>query len=330
MIAHDYRVDYNAIKDAIKFPEEEPTKKKNNAAVVQRKQPFLHNGMTAYRIDANDPLVTIHKRRYAHGAYIVFPRIRNPNNMDAAMASIHRKKEMYIVDICEKSCQAEDDDDDAQGPTSINTSTNVFTADHFSFVVNPGAPSASRLRFHRTEYVPVTAETGRSLRIDSPLPLEFPLDSLQSRLSQEMLTRYKRWVCDIFKRLSDPNNDDDHHHPASSSIGGGLSSRSRHLHRPLSIKSFDELWYRLPIARMLVFAVPTPTLSTDDVPTHDVTVFVQSRASPPKGIMQHARCFRMASSSVIHRVKLEAKIAKAFSGVQWSEMSRTKALTIDG
>lgn len=314
MVVHEYRANYPVIKYQSSSSSEGP------------ERPFLHKGMLARRLASDDPLVLEHPEKYRYGAYVVFSKVQNMDNQDAAWNAIRRKKELYIVDICKKNGVADLTSSESDPPTTM------YTADHFSFIVSPNDPPHTKLRFHRTEYVPFTATTGRCLRVQSHLPLEFPMDSLVAKLSHEMRVKYDPlWVKGIFARGLVPMADSATAATPSSSDGG--AARRRSLNRPMRIKTFDQLWYRLPIAHMLVFAVPTVRDDEDGdtdflaTETYDVTVYVRSRSmEAQRGIrMQHARWFRIASNQVNNQVnnqgQLERSIAKAFSGIQWSDLT---------
>ncbi len=281
VVCNEYIPDYQAIK---------------YHSSTGQQQVFKHRGMTARRLDPDDPLVISQHPRYQHGAYVVFPR----NNTTTEEEQAKRRKALYIVDLTRHFLV-----DDV-----INESRTFFTADHFSFIVNDNDKTGNKLHLHRTEYRPKTFEKGNVDHTPGHIPLEFPLErpeDLHSRLG--FLAFKTRWVYSILKR---PEGLPSLQSSPSSTGGAGRRRRSRRHNR--QVASFDDIFINLPVDRLLVFGIPRLGPGSN---TMDVTVFVRRRA-PHMSRGQNDICFafEMETANVADEFRLRQRIAQAFIGVQ--------------
>jgi hypothetical protein len=260
-------------------------------------QPFFHRGMTARVLSKDDPLMSMPTFRL--GAFIVYPN--EDEKPDA-------KKQLFIV-----------------SPEEHRSKKNepFFTADHFSFVVNPSAVVGKRLNFHKTEYIPDKLADGFGLASHSfiPLPNLFDLpDSVEGLVQsglfgEDIPKEYADLYHSIFTR----------HLVSQSSMNGGGGSKRRKRGAAASRvrkasgrneRTFDDLWRELPIHSILVFGL----VREDDAKIATVTVFVTDRFNYSNGPQQSASVFMMPSNLLDNDDEVQVRIAKVLSSLRWDVM----------
>ncbi len=290
---HEYIPDYHAIK----------YHSKNGT-----KQKFKHQGMQARRLTADDPLVVSQPTKYQHGAFVVFARTEAPEEEERAK----RGKNLYIVDLARHTVL-----DEGTGKTRT-----FYTADHFSLLADQHDASETKLHLHRTKYTPQTFSRGIVNRIAGHLPLEFPLanhEDLRKRLG--MLTLQSPWVYSILTRV-----ECQYHHNSQIQDGGTRGRHRRNARRRGRVATFDDIFVKLPVARLSVFAIPRPGSSSQ----YDVTVFVRRRA-PHMSRGQNDLCFsfEVSSEDVTDELRMRAHIASAFEGVERRDFEAPERTLLD-
>jgi hypothetical protein len=291
---HLYEADYVAMKyGGTRQPENNP-------------EPFKHRGFLARRLDEDDPLVRAHPERYQYGAYVVFPRDE-------------QRKALYLVDVTRREIT-----DDVPEPPETRV---LFTADHFTLIVNDRDTTGNKLHLHRTEYYPNTFERGQVVRRLAPLPLEFPLGSLkdlQARLGS--LGNMTRWVHAILTRPESTVN---------TTTGGSRGRRRRSFGRPrraARVATFDDIFRRLPVDKLLVIAIPRPASNSEEEykDEYDVTVFVRRRAPHmTRRVNDLCFSFEMSKTEVDDERRLRARIAWAFEGIARWEFETSEEMRME-
>lgn len=296
VICHEYLADYHAIK---------------YHSTTSQAGVFKHRGMLARRLSADDPLVTSQHPRYQHGAFVVYPRNETPAEEERAK----RRKELYIVDLTRHELT----------DNVLEETRTIYTADHFSFIVNDNDKTGNKLHMHRTKYLPKTFEQGNVDHTPGHVPLEFPLESpeaLRERIGK--LAFETRWIYAILTRPDDMQIQSSRTNQVEANRSGG-GRRSGRRRRQRRVATFDDIFLNLPVDRLLVFAFPEPenaaassisTLTTS-TPNHHVTVFVRRRAPHmSRGRNDICFSFSFSSQSVADEPRLRARVAQAFKGVE--------------
>ena len=281
-----YTADYRAMKFATATP----------GAVTAEMRPFLHRGMTARVLPTDDPLRRLPMFRF--GAYIVHP-----------IQEDKKKQQLFVVSPWEHG-------DDTHGT--------YFTADHFSFVVNPSANAGRRLNFHRTVYVPDNIVRGEGLATHAfnPLPTSFALPTSADALARSGLfsAHVPREYAEVLvAMLSRPFT--------VGPIEGGAAGRKKRRARRRVVaaararraagrgeRQFDDLWRELPVHSLLVFGLPGPGDSIS------VTVFVTDRFKYSSAPQRSAVAFTVSEDVIQDDATLEARIAEALASLSWDGM----------
>ncbi len=191
-----------------------------------------------------------------------------------------------------------------------------FTADHFSFVVNPSGREGRRLNFHQTSYVPNNiGGRGAASHTYNDLPTS-AAELARTDLFNEHFQREYAEV--LVTMLARPFR-------RGSGCEGGAAKRSARACMARARRAeghndrrFDDLWRELPIHALLVFCLPDFDGAKEGDAT--VTVFVTDRFKYASASQQSAAVFNMPASLIHDDAEVETRIAEELSYLSWETM----------
>lgn len=165
----------------------------------------------------------------------------------------------------------------------------LLAGDHFTFVVGSSAKS---LHLHLTEYVPYTGRRsaagvqGRTSHTDNHLPLEFrvprDVEAFKNALLEPEL-RADEVAVPLHRLLL---------RPSGLYGGGGHGAGRRRARRhararePGSRRAFDDLWYELPLRRLVVVGARRGG-------GYDFIVAIHDRLAHEPGVLRRSAAFRL-------------------------------------
>jgi hypothetical protein len=291
---------YNANYPVIKFRTPRQGDHQVEGVDVGPSEPFLQRHCRAATIPASLSASA------PHGAFVV---IEDPTS-HAAIASANRSKNLYFVF------------------PSVYENFGIVAADHFSFCVNSKDP-AWPIRLHLTEYQPRlrNPSVGSVLHHKNYLPAtmedlpatDFP--AFRSRvvrnpnLTDNAATL--KVVEDLMKLMAVPFV-----HPVAGTVGGGAGRRGRRQRQrqrqaaaasAAGLDEFEQLWYRLPLRKVVVFGVPHG-------PRVHFTAHVYDRMNHRPGIVATKGFHFVVERSHAHDEGLvRAEVAKRLQGYIWDD-----------
>jgi hypothetical protein len=178
------------------------------------------------------------------------------------------------------------------------TGETIVTGDHYSFHVNRGASVETRLQLHKTIYTPapLALSTGFKGKIENFIPLCFDIPGDVSAFRDALMDsdEFKADAVFLHSLMTTPSQDQ----TADAVVGGGKKCRTRRA------ATFEEMWYVLPLHRVMVVGVRNGD-------GFDVTVFIYTRlrVSTP-----HSMFLR-----VQHERDVTADIARHFKRFCWND-----------
>lgn len=265
-----------------------------------QRQPFLHRGMRAMKVAEEDTLTLDHQR--------FFEANSRTNVTDDRLINLASQQSCYvIVNVTnnreeEKKAAVKKNMFLVYPTPHLSTEGIFFSADHFSFMINPGDDRGKRLHFHRTDYQPmnIRPERGFAPHILSHMPLEFKTRDVQC-LAPDMQP-YSSLVWSICER-SDSTT---HRMPAMS----GGARRRRRPQPP--VQEFRDLWTQAPIHAITVLGIWNAMSAR-----YDVTVILKNRMRSQVGRPRQAFITHLSREAMLDEQKVQEAVAKCVSGWSW-------------
>jgi hypothetical protein len=275
---------YDADYDVIKF--------RNQSG---RSEPFVTRGFQAYKVRDDDPMVSAHSGeggRVRHGLYFVFER-----------------KNLFVV-----------------FPRMIR---DVVVADHFSFSRVTG-DRESQVHLHLARYSPDYDLPGQGTvsHLDNYLPTSLDavpedLEGFRDRVvnNQSILL----WSSILHGVMLRPftHRDVAATAAAGKKKGSGSAQHSRHRRAAAAAAAaaaepfdertpFEQVWFRLPIQRLVIFGIP-------DGAMHRFTVCIYDRMSHPHNSGFKGLHFSLPSEAAHDEAQVASAIARGLEHHRWED-----------
>jgi hypothetical protein len=281
--------------------------------------PFVTRNMSAFKVTDSrmlcHPDSTDRFALYEHGMYAVLEQVALQRSQDARDQDREQWKRMHDRAIRRKALFIVFPTLHPNGmPDGLS---DLLSGDHFSFFVNEGRMP---LHFHMTQYVPCTDDQGDSRRRDNYMPTKFHItsdvNSLKAIIHEPGLRRdeFLRPLHSLLRAPFSPRRSEAR--IATSPVGGGRQTgRRRATHyaviRDSQARSFEDLWYELPLHRIIVIG-----LRRDG--GVDFTVTIKDRLSHPPYVLCRACAFRMEGADTqVTNDEVQATVAEAMATFRW-------------
>ena len=289
--------------------------------------PFLTRNMEAFKVTDVNMLRTsdsyTNYQLYEHGMFAVMERAALSGSVDALHNSREqqnsaettrvrsgavRRKALFIV-----------------FPTIHENGHSSFLAgDHFSFVVDQGGSSShpKPLHFHLTQYVPWEhGQQGDTRHRKNYLPLEFNISSDIDAFKTDMLhvdLQGDHFAKPIHSLLRAPFLPHSRVNSASINLavgGARQSGRGKALkyvsQRMSNERSFEEMWYELPLHRMIIIGLQRAN-------GVDFTVSIIDRLSHATNTLRRACAFHLANANAhVTDDVIQTRIAQIMADWEW-------------
>ena len=108
------------------------------------------------------------------------------------------------------------------------------------------------------------------------------------------------------------------HPPSNSSPTAAAGGGRRRNKKKGAPTSFDEVWLNLPVHKIIVFAIPSPS-PQQDTPVYDITIIVIDRLKHVPATALKGFFLRLPRSVVLDEAAFETEIAKCFRGMEWGD-----------
>lgn len=281
--------------------------------------PFLTRNMAAFRV--TDPsLLAARDTMFDNGLFMVMERDALSNAMldrlsaqdPAAQARGHanavRKKWLFAV------CPLLHERGAPEGGP-------LLAGDHFTFVVGSGSKP---LHLHLTEYVPYAGRRsavgvqGRTSHTPNPLPLDFPVPRNVAAFKTALLEpelRADEVAAPLHRILCRPFAPSLAHGGTGGGGGHGAGRRRARRHararEPGSPRAFDDLWYELPLRRLVVVGARRGS-------GYDFIVAIHDRLSHEAGVLHRSVAFRLPVEAAWDDDKVYEATASAMAALTWN------------
>jgi hypothetical protein len=201
----------------------------------------------------------------------------------------------------------------------------LIAANHYSFLLNRGDKRGLPLHFHKTMYLATSEDCAAGVCNHTPshLPSQFQLERLPDLLNDKL----KHEAPKLLRLFGAPWSQSRGHR--ENQDGGSRGSRSNRRRRQRQRRregqpgeSFADIWRRLPLHRVLVFAVKSPTEGQDHDQNQDrefdVTVFLHDRLRHELNLRQ-GFAFRASRGEVQDEELLQGRLAQRMTRMKWDD-----------
>ena len=287
--------------------------------------PFVTRNMSAFKVTNPNMLCPLGSTTvyplYEHGMYAVMERValqrthgaqdtQDPELWMRTYDRAVRRKALFIVFP-------------TLHPTGMpGGSGPLLAGDHFSFCIDNGGGRHEHhtpLHFHMTKYSPFGLGQGDSLRRDNYLPANFEIPSdinAFKSIIRDPDLRSDDFLRPLHSLFRAPFNQISTTENATTALEGGgrRSGRCRATHhtrqRGQNERSFNDLWYELPLHRIIVIGMRRNS-------GMDFTVFLKDRLVHPPFTMTRACVFRIEDPGPVSHEVIELRVAQAMDDLRW-------------